>query len=328
MHIGIFGMGYWGKNILRNLLVFEDIQRITICDPLIIHSDYEQLFSGSRIRCTTNQSEILQDPTIEAVFIVTPSETHFQIASNALQSGKHVFVEKPVTTSTEDLEELIILAEENRRVLFPSHTYLHTNEIEKLKSMIDDDDLLGKPFIYQSNRSNFGRFRSDKNVVWDLAIHDLYIVKYIFSQHPISVSATGLKYNNEYPEVMSNISINYDGGLSVSIIVNWTSPKKFRDIIIVGSKGSFFYDDCLVDNKITYYYAEIPDDLSKADYSNTKNIVTVKKVEAISEQIRSFFSKIINKDVKNDAARFTLEIIKTLEAIDISIRDNGKPYFF
>ncbi|HDX8940951.1 Gfo/Idh/MocA family oxidoreductase (plasmid) [Klebsiella michiganensis] len=329
MHVAIFGMGYWGKNILRNLLQFESIHKITICEPVSISPDFTLSFSDARLHYATRSSDIIQDYTIDAVFIVTPSETHFQIASDALQSGKHVFVEKPVTTSSVDLEALISLARKQRKILFPSHTYLYTKEIEKLKKMIHTDCLIGKPLLYQSNRSNFGRFRSDKNVAWDLAVHDLYIIKHIFSQQPISVSATGFKIDNNFPEVVSNININYDGGLNVSIVTNWVSPKKIRDIVIVGSDGAFFYDDCLTENKITHFNQDIPNDLRNVNYNNLskKQFVQVEKGEAIYEQIRSFLNEIKNMNLNNTTAKFGLEIIKTLEAIDISIKNNGVPIY-
>jgi len=325
MHIGIFGMGYWGKNILRNLLKVEEVHKLTIYDPASFHPDSAGLLSDARIHCTTNKSDIVKDPTVEAVFIVTPAETHFQIASNILQNGKHVFIEKPVTTNSNDLKTLINLAEKNEKVLFPSHTYLHTAEIKKLKKLIDDDGLLGKPLLYQSNRSNFGRFRSDKSAAWDLAVHDLYIIKHLFSQTPVSVSATGLKCDDNFPHVMCNISIGYNKGLSASIVANWLSSQKFRDTVIVGTKGSFIYDDCLTKNKLAYYSKEIPDNLSQMSYGddNIKSSVTVESREAIADQIHSFFSMIHNNNIENNDAKFAIEIIKTLETIELSINNNG-----
>lgn len=330
MNIGIFGMGYWGKNILRNLLSFEEVNKITVCDTGEWFPDSASLLLDARIQCTYNLSDIIQDSTIEAVFVVTPENTHFQIALDALHNGKHVFIEKPITTNTRDLEVLIDLADKNRKILFPSHTYLHTKEIMELKRKINKDNLLGKPLIYQSNRSNYGRFRADKNVAWDLAVHDLYIIKHLFSQSPVSVSATGLKIDDSYPEVMSSININYDGGLKASIIANWLSPQKFRDTVIVGSKGSFIYDDCLNDNKLTYCDITVPASLRNVDYDsiNKKSIIAIEKGEAISEQIKCFFARISHCDVKNDEAIFAIEIIQTLEGIDFSIKHNGTPYYF
>ncbi|ELC2820265.1 Gfo/Idh/MocA family oxidoreductase [Salmonella enterica] len=327
MHVAIFGMGYWGKNILRNLLKFEDVQKITICEPVSFSNEIIPYLSDSRLRFTTKYSDIIQDTTIESVFIVTPSETHFHIASDAIQSGKHAFVEKPVTTSSEDLEALINLAEKSGKILFPSHTYIYTKEIEQLKKMINEDKLVGKPVLYQSNRSNFGRFRSDKNVAWDLAVHDLYIIKHLFSQQPVSVSVTGLKIDNCFPEVMSNISIKYNEGLHASIISNWISPKKFRDTVIIGSEGSFYFDDCSVDNKVTYFNQKIPDNFKNVNYDSIgeKKSLHIEKREAIYEQIRSFLDDVKNNKLSNSTAKFGLEIIKTLEAIDISIENNGAP---
>lgn len=330
MHIGIFGMGYWGKNILRNLLTIKEVRKITICDTAEFHPDSVPFLSDPRIQCTHNKSDIIQDPAIQAVFVVTPADTHFQIASDVLQNGKHVFIEKPVTTKTRDLEALIALANKNEKVLFPSHTYLYTKEMMELNESINRNGFLGKPLIYQSNRSNFGRFRTDINVAWDLAVHDLYIIKCLFSQTPVSVSATGLKLDDEFPEVMSTINIKYDGGLNASIIVNWLSPQKYRDTIIIGSQGSFIYDDCLVDDKITSYGIKVPASLKNVDYNDEKikSVVAIEKGEAIAEQMRCFFSRIRDGNVKNIEANFAFEIIKILEAVDISIMHSGKPYYF
>lgn len=200
----------------------------------------------------------------------------------------------------------------------------------EIHESIHKNGFLGKPLIYQSNRSNFGRFRKDINVAWDLAVHDLYIIKYLFSQTPVSVSATGLKVDDEFPEVMSTINIKYDGGLNASITVNWLSPQKYRDTIIIGSKGSFIYYDCLIDNKITSCGIKVPTSLKNVDYNDEKkkDIIALEKGEAIAEQIRCFFSRIRNGNVKNIEANFSFEIIKTLEAVDVSIMHSGMPYYF
>ncbi|MDR7341633.1 putative dehydrogenase [Pantoea alhagi] len=330
MHTGICGMGYWGKVILRHLLQFEIVSKITIYDPAGFSADLEILLSNSKICCTTTATDITKDPTIVAVFIVTPAETHFPIALNLLQARKHIFIEKPITTRLDELKILLHLAKENGRILYPDHTYLKTAEIKKLKKIIGSDNLLGRPFLYQSNRSNFGRFRSDKSVAWDLAVHDIYIIKHLFSQNPVAISARWIKYDNSYPEIMCNINITYDEGLNASIITSWVSPKKFRDIVIVGSKGSFIYDDCLEHNKLTYYCKAIPNNLNEVVYDTTdiKKQITVEKNDAITDQISYFFTLINSNNLENDEASLSVDVIKTLEAIEYSVRNNGRMYYF
>lgn len=324
MNIGIIGAGYWGKNIIRNAINNNDISKIFIHDVNIkISSPYEKI--SDKIISVDCYETILRDQSIDSVFIITPPHTHYRLAKLALENDKHIFVEKPITPNSEELKELIYLANKNRKIIFSSHTYLHTPEVKAMRKAIKDEVNLGNPILYQSNRSNFGRLRKDVNVHWDLAIHDLYIIKSLFGKRPLSVSASGVKSHSGYNETFCQILIRYEEGFNASIVVNWLSPCKFRDTVIIGSKGSLFYDDCLSENKITIYKNEIPEKLETIDYNRPllKEKIYLKKTEAIQNQINAFIKLIKKKDYKNDNAMFALDILILLESIDRSMENNG-----
>ena len=191
INIGVLGYGYWGPNIVRNLVSLPQASVSWICDlnPKVLTMIPRQY---PTIKTTKNIDDVFGDPKTHAVVIVTPPSTHFALAKAALRSGKHVLVEKPMTQTAKESRSLLSIARAKKKILMVDHTFLYTPAVRKLKEIIDRGTL-GRVFYVDSVRTNLGLFQKDSNVVSDLAVHDFSIMDYLFGKPPSSVRATGLR---------------------------------------------------------------------------------------------------------------------------------------
>lgn len=324
MNVAVIGAGYWGRNIVRNALQNKLIELVVICESNV-NAIQKEWISNPKIKLVTSYDEVLIDESILCVFIVTPAHSHYELAKRGIAAGKNIFVEKPITTSYADISVLIRLAKENHVNLFPSHTYLHSTEIEQISKSINGSNSIGWPVLYQSNRSNLGRFRPDVNAAWDLAIHDLYIAQYLFDARPLSVSAFGVRSHINHPETACSLQVEYAGGLHALICVSWLSPAKYRDLVITGTEGAVVFNDCKEVDKITHFDIQLPKDLGHFKYGESihHHTIAYEPGEAISRQIHEFItiSKAGYQGVKK--ATNAQEIIRILECADISMSSNG-----
>src|SRR6201998_3678051 len=250
VQVGVFGYGYWGPNVVRNLHALENCCVMTICDK-----SPASLKRASRaypgVKLTTDFAEIITSPQIDAVAVVTPVWTHFELAKAALLNGKHVFVEKPFTSTREQGEELIELAERKRLKIMVDHTFLFTGSVRKIRQLVDDGTL-GSLYYFDSTRVNLGLFQHDVNVMWDLAPHDLSIMNYIIREKPEAVVATGGRHLNGLADV-AFITVYFPSNVVAHINVNWLSPVKIRTTLIGGEKKMLVWDDLEADEKIKVY---------------------------------------------------------------------------
>src|SRR5215469_8777217 len=199
IRVGAIGYGYWGPNVVRNLHTLENCRVVAICDKnqaalRRAHRAY------SNVELTTDLMRVLTSPHIDAVAVITPIWTHFELAKCALENGKHVFVEKPFTSTTQQAEELIELAERKRLKIMVDHTFLFTGSVRKIRQLVDDGTL-GPLYYFDSIRVNLGLFQHDVNVMWDLAPHDLSIMNYVISEEPEAIVATGGRHLNDLADV-------------------------------------------------------------------------------------------------------------------------------
>src|SRR5436190_10473454 len=199
MRIGVIGYGYWGPNIVRNFHTHEGSEVALVCDKNAKAAERLRKAHPS-IPFTTDAMEILKSPRIDAVAVVTPVWTHFELAKAALENGKHVFVEKPFTCSVEQAEELIELAARKRLQIMVDHTFLFTGAVRKIRQLVDEGTL-GNLFYYDSMRVNLGLFQHDINVIWDLAPHDLSIMDHVIQKEPEAIVATGEKHLNNLVDI-------------------------------------------------------------------------------------------------------------------------------
>jgi len=250
VRVGVIGYGYWGPNVVRNLQSLENCQLVTICDK-----NSDSLRRASRVypgvELTVDFSELLTSPQIDAVAVVTPVWTHFELAKAALQNGKHVFVEKPFTSTPQQAEELIELAERSNLKIMVDHTFLFSGAVRKIRELVDDGTL-GDLYYFDSTRVNLGLFQHDVNVVWDLAPHDLSIMDYVIRAKPEAVVATGGRHLNGLAD-LAYITVYFPDNVIAHINVNWLSPVKVRKTLIGGEKKMLVWNDLEADEKIKVY---------------------------------------------------------------------------
>src|SRR5438093_6210728 len=250
IRIGVIGYGYWGPNIVRNLRSLEGCQLAAVCDqsPVALQR-VRQAYPDLPV--STNPRDLLTSPQIDAVAVVTPVGTHFELAKVALENGKHVFVEKPFTSTTQQAEELIELADRKNLRIMVDHTFLFTGAVRKMRQLIDEG-VLGDLYYYDSTRVNLGLFQHDVSVIWDLAPHDLSIMDFLIQDKPEAVVATGEAHLNGHVDV-AYITVYFPRNTIAHVNVNWLSPVKIRTTLIGGEKKMLVWNDLEADEKIKVY---------------------------------------------------------------------------
>src|SRR5256712_13266969 len=247
IRIGVLGYGYWGPNIVRNLRSLDGCEVAVVCDKSAAAlKRLKHAYPDQAV--TADPSELLTSAEIDAIAVVTPVCTHFELAKAARQNGKHVFVEKPFTSTTRQAEELIELAERKNLKIMVDHTFLFTGAVRKIRELIDDG-VLGSLYYYDSTRVNLGLFQHDVSVVWDLAPHDLSIMSFLIPQEPEAVVATGQSHLNGLVDV-AFLTVYFPGNTIAHINVNWLSPVKVRTTLLGGEKKMLVWNDLEADEKL------------------------------------------------------------------------------
>ena len=243
-------------NIVRNLSALESCELVALCDK-----NQAALKRASRaypgVQLTTDAADVLRSPDIDAVAVVTPVWTHFELAKAALENGKHVFVEKPFTSTSAQAEELIELAARKNLQIMVDHTFLFSGAVRKIRQLVDDGTL-GPLYYFDSTRVNLGLFQHDVSVVWDLAPHDLSIMDYLIGVKPEAVVATGANHLNGLAD-MAFITVYFPGNIIAHVNVNWLSPVKVRTTLIGGKDKMLVWNDLEPDEKIKVYDKGVDD---------------------------------------------------------------------
>lgn len=329
--IGLIGYGYWGPNLVRNFMTNPSTRVVSVCDRASSRLERVRLLYPA-VKVTTEPTEILADPDIDAIAIATPVATHFDLAMAALKAGKHVFVEKPITATAEHAVQLIDEAARRKLTLLVDHTFVYTGAVRKMREIIHESSF-GKPLYYDSVRVNLGLFQRDVNVLWDLAVHDLSIMAYVLGAVPAAVSATGYSHVAGQPENVAFLTLYFQTDLIAHINVNWLSPVKIRRTLIGGSGRMIVYDDLETSEKLKVYdkgitVTETPDDIRKllvgyrtGDLWSPK----VNDVEALQVGVAHFVRCIDGAEQPLTGGAQGLEIVRLLEAADESMRKRGVP---
>jgi predicted dehydrogenase len=251
INVAQIGVGYWGPNLLRNLVANRNCHVSIVADLSSERRDYVRRLYPS-ITVTDDANQLFNDPTIDAVVIATPAATHFELAMKALESGKHVLVEKPMATTVEEVDKIWNLAKGKNLVAMVGHTFLYNSAVRYVKTLIDSGELGDIRYIY-SQRVNLGRIKSDVDALWNLAPHDISIIQYWLNEPvPISVSRNGMAYVQNGVEDVVFMNIVYPNNVMANIHVSWLDPHKIRQMTIVGSKKMVVYDD-IAENKIAIF---------------------------------------------------------------------------
>jgi predicted dehydrogenase len=328
IRMAVIGYGYWGPNIVRNLHSVDSCQVVALCDKSeAALARASRLYPG--IPMTTEFEEVLTSPHIDAVAIVTPVWTHFALAKAALENGKHVFVEKPLTSTAAQAEELIELAERKNLKLMVDHTFLFSGPVTKIRELVDIG-ALGPLYYFDSTRVNLGLFQHDINVIWDLAPHDLSIMDHIIREKPEAVVATGGKHLNGLADV-AFITIYFPDNVIAHVNVNWLSPVKVRTTLIGGEQKMLVWNDLDADEKIKVYDKGVKitsrDDVRELLVSYRSGDVWAPKVEqteALKVELQYFIDCILNDRTPFNDGGAGLRVVRLLEAADQSLKQRGK----
>lgn len=332
MNIGIIGFGYWGPNLVRNFRAIKDVKLITVADSRKERETALKSLCPSAI-FKDNADDLINDPAIDAIVIATPVFTHYDLALRSLKNGKHVLVEKPMASSSVEANELINLASSKNKVLMVDHTFLYTGAVRKMKELIDNGDI-GKIRFFDSTRINLGLFQPDINVLWDLASHDISILNFLVSEKPVSVQATGVSHTNNGIENIAYLNINYESGFHAHFSCSWTSPVKIRMMLVGGDKKMIVFNDLEPTEKIKVYdtgYEHKTDEDKKrilVDYRTGDIFIPkIETKEALSFMASDFISAIKNGTTPVSGMEVGLNVIRILEASQVSIKNKGKEVF-
>lgn len=327
--IGVIGYGYWGPNIVRNFFSFANCKIRSVADErterlTILAKNFPS------INGINNADDIINDSTIDAVVIATPVFTHFELAKKALENGKHVLIEKPMTSTVAESEELISLAKQKELTLMVDHTFLYTGAVQKMKELIDSG-VVGIPRYFDSSRINLGLFQSDINVLWDLAAHDISILIYLIKEIPESVNATGISHTHNDVENIAYMTVNYNSDFIAHINASWTSPVKVRQTLIGGDKKMILYNDIEPSEKVrvydTGYNHTTDEDKNKILVDYRIGDIYIPKLaaeEALTGVANDFIQSIVQKKEPLSNAQLGLEVVKILEASQQSIKNKGR----
>jgi predicted dehydrogenase len=328
IRFAVIGYGYWGPNIVRNLQGLGSARLVTVCDKSEA-SLRRAKAAYPDINVTTDCSEVLNSPDIDAVAVITPVWTHYDLAKRVLNNGKHLFIEKPFTSTSAQAEDLIERAERKNLTIMVDHTFLFTGAVQKIRSLIDDNTL-GRLHYYDSTRVNLGLFQHDVNVLWDLAPHDLSIVDYLIGQTPDAIVATGAPHKNGLAYV-AFMTAYFPNNVIAHINVNWLSPVKIRTTLIGGEKKMLVWNDLEADEKIKIYDKGVEISGREGVYellvSYRSGDMWSPKVEA-TEALRNeltYFVDCVNSGQRpfNDG-RAGLRVVKMLEAAELSLQRRGE----
>ncbi|HEY8203127.1 MAG TPA: Gfo/Idh/MocA family oxidoreductase [Pyrinomonadaceae bacterium] len=330
--IGVIGCGYWGPNLLRNFAENEAAQVAWICD-----TDQTRLAAMGRrypaARTTSDYQKLISDPDLDAIAVVTPVATHYQIAKEALLAGKHVLVEKPLTATVREAEELIELAEKNRRTLMVDHTFVYTGAVRKMKEILASDGL-GDLLYFDSVRINLGLFQRDINVLWDLAPHDLSIMDYLIERQPLGLSALGSCHIEPGIENIAYMVMKFDDDFIAHFHFNWLAPVKIRRTLIAGARKMILYDDIEPTEKVRVYDKGVTANRvgdREAEYQTLVSYRTgdvwapkIDATEALNYVVREFLDSIRSGRQALTDGEAGLRVVRLLEAAQCSIKESGR----
>jgi predicted dehydrogenase len=328
MKVGVIGLGYWGPNLVRNFLAHKDVKKVVACD---IRENRLQLIKEKfpAAELTTDFQIVINSDT-DIIVISTPVDTHYKLAKKALESGKHIWVEKPFTSTSNEAEELIEIADKRNLKIFVDHTFIYNGAVIKIKELIDKN-VLGNIIYFDSERINLGLFQRDVNVVWDLAPHDLSIMTYLLTKHKAKALAANGIANFKGKENLAHICIYFEDNCFAHFHVNWVSPVKIRRIIVGGDKKMLVYDDMENFEKIKVYDSGV-------EFKSTESIhealvqyrigdmfsPKVNQTEALGLGTQEFISAIQENRQPLTNGKDGLAVIKLLQAADLSLNNKGQ----
>jgi predicted dehydrogenase len=327
VRIAVAGLGYWGPNLVRNLHEADEAELVAICDP-----DEDRLGSIGRrypaVRRTRRYAELVADPEIEAIMIATPVSTHFRLGMEAVNAGKHVFVEKPLAASAAEALQLAAGARAAGVTIMPGHTFLYSPPVIAIHDLIATGEL-GDLLFVSSSRVNLGLHQTDVSVVWDLAPHDFSILNYWLGETPTHVSAVARGCIVPTISDVAFINLEFGSGTVAHVELSWLAPSKLRRTTIVGSKKMVVYDDTSTEPVRVFDSGVMPNPPATfGEYRmtyRTGDIMSprIDAAEPLALQLRDFCASIRNGSVPRSSIAVGLEVVRMIEAVDLSLANDG-----
>jgi predicted dehydrogenase len=330
INLGIIGYGYWGPNIVRNFFSTRNCTIKMVADIRqervnVLNKNYPEIVS------VTNPYELINSPVIDAVVIATPVSTHYTLAKHALLNGKHILIEKPMTSSQDEAKELIDIATQKGLLIMVDHTYLYTGAVNKIKELIGGGTLGKEMHYFDSTRINLGLFQQDINVLWDLAPHDISVLNFLFAERPMSVNARGVAHTQNGMENIAYLTLNYNSGFIAHFNCSWSSPVKIRMTLIGGDEKLILYNDLEPTEKVKIYntgYQYMTDEDKNnilVDYRMGDIFIPkLNNTEALYNMANDFVESILNNKLPVSNTQIGLDVVKILEASNKSLKNNGK----
>lgn len=330
INVGLIGYGYWGPNLLRNLHETDGVE-VKRCIDLRPERRAAASKRYPTVQVSAEADDILTDSEIDAVVIATPVFTHHALAKRALEANKHVLVEKPITRTAQEAEELIQMAKSRDVVLMVDHTFVYTGAVRRMKEIIEGQEL-GDLYYFDSVRVNLGLFQHDIDVIWDLAPHDVSILTYLIPEEPHSVSAVGADHTGRGLVDVAYLALHFTNNFIAHFHVNWLSPVKLRHNLIGGSRRMLVFDDMEPSEKVRVYDRGIQvrsqEGIYKALVDYRMGDVWSPKVdvrEALSVECEHFVNCIRTGAKPNSDGESGLQVVKILEAATDSVMNGGHP---
>jgi predicted dehydrogenase len=330
LNLAVVGYGYWGPNIVRNVMDSSELHLWGLCE---LNPERAAKFSNRYpgVRTVSSLEQVLADPAVDAVSIATPPATHYPLAKQALEAGKHVLVEKPLATSVADAEALVELADREGLVLMPGHTFLYSPAVNKVRELIDSNEL-GEIYFITSSRMNLGIYQAD-GVVSDLAPHDLSILLYWVDRPVSTLSANACTvFQSGVPEA-AFLTVQFEGGPTANVQVSWLAPRKVRQMIVVGSKQMVIYDDTALDDAVRLYdrgfdFNDEPANFGEHQLTYRSGDMVAPRLQAsepLGMELEDFARAIRTGSTPRSHGALGVEIVRLLEAAHASLGSSGHP---
>jgi predicted dehydrogenase len=317
--VGQAGLGYWGKNLVRNFDELAELKWLVDAAPEV-RAQFARRYPQAQL--TGSFDDLCADPELDAIVIATPVPTHYALAKQALEAGKHVFVEKPPAMRTSEMAELVGLAEERNLVLLPGHLLLYHPGVQKLKSLVETGEL-GDVLCVYSNRQNLGIIRKDENALWSLGVHDLSVILYLIDEQPIEAVAHGNAFLNEGVEDIAFCYLRFPSGKIAHMHLSWLDPHKMRKITVVGAEKMAVFDDMELERKVTIYDKAPEQPAGNYGEWRTRTGDIFSPKIANDEPLRlecAHFLRLVEQGPGDFAeARAGLEVVRALELLSTSL---------
>lgn len=332
LRLGIIGLGHWGPNYLR---IFSGIESATVVAcaeaDATKHARFKHLYSS--VRFVTDANAVIADPEIDAVIIATPTATHFKLTQSALEHKKHVLVEKPLTPTSAEAQQLVAIADREKRILMVGHTFLYNTAVQAVKKMIQAGEL-GHLHYFSAVRTNLGPIRQDVNALVDLAPHDISTLLYWLDQMPETVSATGACYLNPKVEDIAFVTLRFPNSVLAQVHVSWLEPVKVRRTTVIGDRKMAVFNDIDAMEPLRVFDKGVT--LAPKSYTNFQEFqmiiregdVVIPKIapaEPLQAQCRDFLSAVDQRKAPVSDGVFGVRVVQVLEAALHSMRSGGQP---